>query len=472
MNRTKLFVENFYLFGIINMLHKIIPIIILPILTRLLPDPTDFGVFEIFNVISGIVCVVAMMGFYSAIFREYFEKEDQTYKYNVTSTAYYLICSSSFCLCLLLFCFQGFLASFFPTNINLIQITILLITVIFTATNLEYFRLLSRVLNQRKVILISGLLIAGVDKLLAITFILLGLKFYGLIYALLATNIITLLYFWIINKKNVLSGKFDKKIAKALLTFGLPLLPVGVFILLNQSVNRFLILQYLDFSQLGIFSIGARVAFISNFIYIAFHTGWGYFAFSTMKDSDYKELMSKLFSLLFAVCTAFYVILFLFKNIIFNIFFTGDYILGVSVFPYLLINPLILIFISIMENQMLVKKKSIFSPFIYGFGFIINVSLSFILIPKLGIIGAAIATLSGFVVSFLLFFILVVNIKKLIIIDRNTLIMIFLFTALFAFINYSDLNPFSIFTVLCYLSIITFFYYKQVIYFYRRWKEK
>ena len=468
MNRVKLFVENFYLFGVINMLHKVIPFLILPVLTLLLPDISDFGVFDMFNVVSSIVCLFAMLGLYNAVFREYFEREDQIYRHNVTSTAYHLVSYSSVAFCILIFIFQGYLRRFFPENINITHITLLLVSLIFTSVNLEYFRLLARVLNQRKVILISGLMTAGLDKVVAIILILFGYRYYGLIYGLLISNIITMVYFWSVNSKNIICGRFDKHIAKSLLKLGLPLLPVTLFVTLNFSVNRFFILRYLDFDAIGVYSIGARVAMISNFIYLAFHMGWGYFTFSTMKDDDFKEMMSKLFSLLFAGCTAFYVGIFLFKDIIFNYLFTGKYSLGVSVFPFLLFIPLLQIFILVLEFQLLAKKKPYYSPFIHGTGFVVNIVLCMILIPRFGIIGAALATLSGFTIIFLLFLILVVIIKKHIVVSINTWLILVLFVVLFFIINYIGLNMYSIALILSYLSIITLLYHKQVIYFWKK----
>ena len=49
--RTKLFIENFLAYGAINALDKIVPVIMLPIVTRLITDSADYGKFEMFNTI-------------------------------------------------------------------------------------------------------------------------------------------------------------------------------------------------------------------------------------------------------------------------------------------------------------------------------------------------------------------------------------------------------------------------------------
>ena len=85
-NRAKLFIENFIAYGAINALDKIVPLVMLPIVTRLLTDSADYGRFEMFNTIVGFGSAFAILGIYDAMFREYFEKDDEEYKSLVTST--------------------------------------------------------------------------------------------------------------------------------------------------------------------------------------------------------------------------------------------------------------------------------------------------------------------------------------------------------------------------------------------------
>ena len=49
MSRKRLFIENFLAYGAINALDKIVPIVMLPIVTRLITDSADYGKFEMFN---------------------------------------------------------------------------------------------------------------------------------------------------------------------------------------------------------------------------------------------------------------------------------------------------------------------------------------------------------------------------------------------------------------------------------------
>ena len=78
--RLRLLLENFFAYGVINVLNRIIPLLLLPVLTRLLTDTADFGRFDMFNTLVSFGSALAGLGMYDAMFREYFERDDADYK--------------------------------------------------------------------------------------------------------------------------------------------------------------------------------------------------------------------------------------------------------------------------------------------------------------------------------------------------------------------------------------------------------
>ena len=113
MSRAKLLIENFLAYGAINVLNKVIPLLLLPVITRLLSDPSDFGVFDMYNLIISFGSPLAMLGIYDAMFREYFEKDEQQYRYNVTTTANKIILMTSIVIALILIIFSKTFSNLF-----------------------------------------------------------------------------------------------------------------------------------------------------------------------------------------------------------------------------------------------------------------------------------------------------------------------------------------------------------------------
>lgn len=418
MSRAKLFIENFFVYGFINVLNKIIPLLLLPVITRLMPDPSDFGVFTMFTLIIGFGTPLAVLGLYDAMFREYFEKEDQDYRYRVTTTAQRLVLVSSLIISIILVVFNTtFSKIFFGTDIYG-NIVILAAIALFLSSNTSPIQAPTRIQNKRKIFVVSGLLNSGGLYLISILLLYLGFSYFGLIYSNIITAVILLLYFWILNKHFFLLGKFDVKVVKELLKIGLPLLPTFLIYWIYNSMDRIMITNMLGTAELGIYAIGAKISSISLFIYSAFAGGWQYFAFSTMKDKDQVQLNSKVFEYLGVVSFISLILLYPFIKSIFNLLFTGDYISGYIVVPYLYLSPLLLMLFQIVGNQFIVIKKSYWATICLSFGAIINVTLNIYLINWMGVEGASIATLSGYVITLIIVCIITTRMDLLILSKR------------------------------------------------------
>jgi len=455
LSRAKLFLENFFAYGFINVLNKIVPLLLLPVVTRLLPDTSAFGIFDMFSVIVGFATPLAILGLYDAMFREYFEKDDQQYKYDVTTTTQRIILASSTVLTIILILFNSLFSKlFFGTQEHKDIIVYSAIAVIFSA-NLTPIQAPTRMLNRRKVFVISGLVGSVGNYLIAILLISLGYSYYALIYASIFINIIMVLFFWIQNKQFFLRGKFDKKIAKELFKIGLPLVPTFVIYWVYNSMDRIMITNFLGTSELGIYAIGSKVAHISQLIYMAFAGGWQYFAFSTMKDGDQVDLTSRVFEYLGIISFAFFLLILPFNQLIFNLFFEGDYTKGSIVFPYLFLSPLLLMLFQTAGNQFLVVKKSYLSTLSLSIGAGLNVLLNYFLIPRIGIVGASMATLIGYVTSVIIVVLITQKMKLFKIKFRFIIVSIFVVVDLIIFQN-SIFNIYIVNLILIFFTIIMY----------------
>jgi O-antigen/teichoic acid export membrane protein len=84
---------------------------------------------------------------------------------------------------------------------------------------------------------------------------------------------------------------------------------------------------------------------------------------------------------------------------IYQLLFVGDYVRGYIVSPYLFLSPLVMLLLQVATNQLMVVKRTSPNVLVLGVGAVVDVALNLVLIPRLGIEGAAIATLSAYVVS-------------------------------------------------------------------------
>lgn len=415
MSRRKLFIENFLAYGAINALDKIVPVIMLPIVTRLITDSADYGKFEMFNTIVSFGSSFAVLGVYDAMFREYFERDEVEYKNIVTSTAARIVFISAIVFSCVLFLGCKVLSDLFLGTPEDWHIVVMASIGVFLAANRAIISAPTRMKNQRKIYVFSGLSYSLLYYLTAIVLIKQGFNYYGLITGNIAASLYLLLFFYILNRKDFIFSLFNKNVAKELLKIGIPLVPCFVIYWAFNSMDRIMIAHMLGLQEVGIYSIGAKVASVSTFIYAAFAGGWQYFAFSTMKDKDQVELTSKIFEYLGVLSFMSLSVALLIVPYAFNFFFSGDYTKGIIVFPYLFLSPLILMLFQIAGNQLLVVKKSYLSTICLSVGMCCNLILNYFLIPQYGIKGAALATLVGFVGSVIMLLVLTIKMHLMII---------------------------------------------------------
>lgn len=444
MSRAKLFIENFFAYGAIQILNKIIPFLLLPVITRLLPDTSHFGIYDMYNLIIGFGTPFVILGLQDAMFRQYFENENQQYKYDVTTTTQRMIFISSLLVCVLLLVLNKYFSSLFLGKDGYGIVVIYSSIGVFLGSNYSVIIAPTRIQNERKIFIISGLLSSSGQALISIVLLYMGFSYYGLIYASISTNIVLLILFWFRNKKFFILGTFNKNIAKELLEIGLPLLPTFLIYWVYNSMDKIMIGNMLGITEMGIYSIGSRVAQISQFIYLAFAGGFQYFKFKTMNDKDQVKMNSKLFEYLGVVSIFTFLGVYPLFKLIFNLLFIDSYILGYKVAPYLFMSPLLLMLFQIIGSQFIVIKKSYLSTISLGLGALSNILLNMYLIPLQGIEGAAIATFIGFLLSIVVVSILAFKMNLLVIEKRFLLFggftILYLITNRVIFCDYSAIS--------------------------------
>lgn len=402
MSRKKLFIENIFAYGFINILNKIVPFLLLPIITRMLPNTSDFGVYSMYTTILGLGTPLAVLGLYDAMFREFFERDDIQYKYDVTTTTQRLVIVSSIVIAVILILFNRSFSIIFFGNSNYSTLVIFAGIGVFIGANKNPIQAPTRMQNQRNIFIISGLLSAISMYAIALILIYNGFSYFGLIYSSIISSFFILIFFWIRNNAYFLKGRFNIKIGKELLRVGLPLLPTFLIYWVYNSMDKIMITNILGTYELGVYSIGAKMAQVSQLIYAGFAGGWQYFSFSTMKDNDQVKLNSTVFEYLGAISVLSMVVVYPFIPIAFKILFEGDYILGYIVAPYLFLSPLLLMLFQIVANQFIIIKKSYLVTSSLSIGAVANIVLNFVLIPKMGVEGAAISTLTGYCITIII----------------------------------------------------------------------
>ena len=117
MNKFKLFVENFIIYGIGGIVSKIVPFVMIPIITWIMPETEYFGISDMTGTLRSFASAIALMGMYDALFRLFFEKDNDEYKKRICSTALVFNMLTSICVFIMMVLASKSLALLFFHNI-------------------------------------------------------------------------------------------------------------------------------------------------------------------------------------------------------------------------------------------------------------------------------------------------------------------------------------------------------------------
>ena len=201
MKKLKLFLENFIVYGFGGIINKVVPLIMVPIVTRLMTDSSYYGISDMSNTIVSFGSALAIMGMYDAMYRMFFENEKNEYKKSICSTAFIFSIFTSLIIFFLMFAFKDVLSQIFFGDAKysyLIYITA--IATLVGATN-SIVSAPTRMQNKRKVYLIMNTLTPIISYSISIPLLLKGQYVIALPLAGMISAILSEIVFLVINRQ-------------------------------------------------------------------------------------------------------------------------------------------------------------------------------------------------------------------------------------------------------------------------------
>lgn len=415
MKKFKLFVENFLVYGLGGIISKVIPLIMVPIVTRIMPDSTYFGISDLSNTVLSFASSIAIIGMYDAMYRMFFEKEDESYKKTICSTAFIFTLITSVIVFVFMILFKDLIAQYFFGDRNYAYVVyITAMGTLVSATN-SIISAPTRMQNKRKVFLITNTISPILSYSISIPLLLNGYYTIALPLASVISGLTMELTFYILNKSWFDLKSFNFDLLKKMLKIAIPLFPNFLIYWLFNSSDKVMITNMIGVSAAGIYSVGSKLGHASQLIYTAFAGGWQFFAFSTMNENDQVKSNSLIFEYLGIISFIVSAFISAWSYLIYDILFVGEYVDGYIIAPYLFLAPLLQMLFQVACNQFIVIKKTWPNMVILLTGAIVNILLNLVLIPIFEIEGAAIASLVGYIISDIICVFVLIKMKLMII---------------------------------------------------------
>ena len=368
VSRLKLFINNMMVYGIGDIISKAIPLIMVPIITRLMPNSFYYGMSDLATTVISLFSALAVMGMYDAMYRMFFEKENLEYKKDICSSALAFTVLTSIIVSIVMIIFQKPISQLFFDSTSYGNLVMLCAMSVLIGSTNSIVSAPTRMQNKGKIYLITNAISPILSYGIAVPLLLTGHYLLALPISMLISSFSMELIFLILNYKWFSLKGINWAHIKSMLKIALPLLPNFIIYWIFNSSDRIMISNILGQEASGIYAVAAKIGQVSQLIYLAFAGGWQYFAFSIMKDKDNVEVISKVFEVL--------MILSLITTLLgtsickwgVELIFTEEYYSSYLCVPYLYLAPLLLMLFQIGTNQFLVIKKTWPNVLILSFG--------------------------------------------------------------------------------------------------------
>ncbi len=200
--------------------------------------------------------------------------------------------------------------------------------------------------------------------------------------------------------------KFDSATIKRMLPFGLTNVPAYLGAMMVQVIDRPIVQSYLGLGAVGVYQANYRMGFIMMVFVSLFEYAWRPFFMRQHKtnDAEARKLFSLIFTYFMAASLVGFLLLAFFLPYILTTPMFGRQLLpmryaaGISIIPVILFAYIFQGMYTNFIAGIYIEEKNRSLPLITGLGAATNIIVNLILIPIMGIMGAAIATLAAYIV--------------------------------------------------------------------------
>jgi O-antigen/teichoic acid export membrane protein len=383
---------------------QIINLLMVPLYTKTLSQE-QFGQLNLLISIQSLLTIFATLGIYSGLNRFINEFENKNRIKNIALTfsvvwgafLYIVISLSSNMISKLIFNNDPAGAQY----IRIIfagSIILCLVTIYISYYTMQFKASHCTVINLSKVFLLLGLTYYfivirkdGVEGALWAQVITYGILFAGLV---------------IYDIRNI-RPDYSRHILRKMLKYGLGLLPGQVASWVYSSIDRYFISILFGLKQVAIYSMGYRIGMLMDPIFLSpFKSVFTSFKYRVYKEADGKQKINEVFIYYHFLGWLIVLGLSVFARIAIKILSTGEYDQAFLIVPIIVFSYYLQGMSEFYSLGIHVNNKTGLESLIYIIGAIINIGLNILLIPWLGIYGAALATVITYIIMNLFSFII------------------------------------------------------------------
>ncbi len=402
----KLLGKQSLIYGAGHVAARGVTFLLLPLYTNVF-SLEDYGIISLIYTFLGFMSVILHYGLDASLLKHYVPAGREDRK-TILSNAYFSFILTTTLFFIILVVFRnGISEILFGSSLS--NITTMVAGILFFDVLWSIHVLLLRAEGRPIYFNIISILNVLLTLILNILFVVqLKLGIYGVLLGnLIASGCIFFITLPIILKRSSiksLSLKYWKKMMK----FGVPFLPAGIFSMILELSDRYILRYLTDIETVGLYNAGYKLGLLILLIVMGFNMAWQpYFLKKKMEERKYIADVTTLF---LAVLGFLWILLLLWSETMVKMkfgdfsFFGEQYWEAASIVPIIGLAYVFHAGYLIQLPGVYLLEKTGWIPWVRGLGALSNIILNFLFIPEYGITGAASATCLSFMLMAVIFY--------------------------------------------------------------------
>ena len=419
-SHTKEIFSHTITYGLGLVLNRSLSFLLIPLYTNFF-TPEEMGMYSLIFSFWLFLNIIYVYGLETSFIKFFIDEKSENGRKEIYSSTLFILALTSILFSTLFFLFSENISSLIDfenpsKGLFLIKLTSLII--IFDILHRFPLLLFRAELKAKKYLYLT--LLSVITNLAAnlILILIFKLSIEAVFYSYLISIVLTLAAGLVLTRK-YLSFKVSFSKIRELVIYGNKFIYIGIFITIIDISDRFFLKYFYDEDAVGIYSANYRLGTIMALIISAFKFSWTPYFLNLSDNPDNKKIISNIFTYFVFTGLLLFLIFSFFLEPAAKISLFGLSILderywaGLSIIPVILLSYFFSGLYSTLNAAPFFTDRTSTLLYISLAGFALNIFFNFLLIPILGIQGAAYSTLFTYAAMFFLIYITTQKIYKI-----------------------------------------------------------
>ena len=413
MGEFKIILRHSVIYGIANILPRMIGVVMIPIYTNLLKTD-QYGTIEILENCRTVASIIVGMGLAAGFMRFYSEDKREQAQETVISTAILFTTFFALLVTIVGVCFSADLSLLVLGNKGYAEPFTVIMFVMLFSSMIELPLVVVRAREKSTsflVICVGQFFLAFLLNVLFVVILRLGVG--GWLLSSLWTSVITCTYLVVSTLYSVQKIRFSIALLKRMFAYSLPLIPASLAMFWIHNGDRFILRASHGLDEVGIYSLGYRFAMmVPLLVGQPFFLIWSVRMYDLFEKPGGEKVYARYFTYFISAVLLIWVGMSVTIKDVIHYVSEAKYHAAYKIVPLVAMGYALREFSDFFKGVLLITRRTSLIGWSTLLAAVVSTVLYFVLIPRYGNWGAALATFFTFFTMALFMFIASRRIRK------------------------------------------------------------